>query len=74
MRDRVSLLWAVRSLQLQVLADFQAAKGDWRGSAEAHLSFARRLQEEGQSCKQLAEQLGGPSADSSAAHKTFSTE
>lgn len=45
-------------LLLQILADFHAAKGNWRGVAAAHLSFARRMQEEHYACSLLCNQLG----------------
>ena len=44
-------------LPLQVLADFCAARGDWRSAAAAQLAFARRLQEEGLPSAALSKQI-----------------
>jgi len=43
---------------VQVLANFQAAKGEWREAAAAHLAYARRMQEEGYPSSAISTRLG----------------
>jgi len=45
---------------VQVLANFQAAKGDWRAAAAAHLAYARRMQDEGYPSSAVSARLGQP--------------